>query len=60
MKKAKPLLSSSDEAPGQRRALAFSFTRIHFERFLYTLAGADFSYVAIGLIVYLATQLSAP
>jgi glycosyltransferase 2 family protein len=39
--------------------LAFFFTRIHFEHFLSTLAGADFTYVALGLIVYFATQLGS-
>jgi len=39
--------------------LAFFFTRIHFEHFLSTLAGADFTYVALALIVYFATQLGS-
>ncbi|HXV80680.1 MAG TPA: lysylphosphatidylglycerol synthase transmembrane domain-containing protein [Candidatus Binatia bacterium] len=37
--------------------LAFFFTRIHFEQFLSTLAGANLGYVAAALVVYLATQL---
>jgi glycosyltransferase 2 family protein len=57
MKKTRPLLILLLKILVSAGLLAFFFTRIHFERFLYTLAGADFSYVAIGLIIYLATQL---
>jgi glycosyltransferase 2 family protein len=57
MKKTKPLLILLMKILVSAGLLAFFFTRIHFERFLDTLAGADFSYVAIGLIIYLATQL---
>ena len=57
MKKTKPVLILLMKILVSAGLLAFFFTRIHFERFLHTLAAADFSYVAIGLIVYLATQL---
>jgi uncharacterized membrane protein YbhN (UPF0104 family) len=57
MKKTRPLLILLTKILVSAGLLAFFFTRIHFERFLYTLAGTDFSYVAIGLIIYLATQL---
>jgi glycosyltransferase 2 family protein len=57
MKKAKPLLILLMKLLVSAGLLVFFFTRIHIERFFDTLAGADFSYVAIGLIVYLATQL---
>jgi len=57
MKKAKPVLILLTKVLVSSGLLVFFFTRIHFERFLHTLAGADFNYVAIGLIVYLATQL---
>ena len=57
MKKTKPLLILLMKILVSAGLLAFFFTRIHFERFLETLAGTDFSYVAIGLIIYLATQL---
>jgi glycosyltransferase 2 family protein len=57
MKKAKPVLILLMKILVSAGLLAFFFTRIHFERFLHTLAAADFNYVAIGLIAYLATQL---
>jgi uncharacterized membrane protein YbhN (UPF0104 family) len=57
MKKAKPVFILLTKVLVSAGLLSFFFTRIHFERFLYTLAGADFNYVAIGLVVYLATQL---
>jgi glycosyltransferase 2 family protein len=57
MKKGKPLLVLLMKLLVSAGLLVFFFTRIHFERFLYTLAGADFSYVAVGLVVYLAAQL---
>jgi uncharacterized membrane protein YbhN (UPF0104 family) len=59
MKKAKPLLVLLLKLLVSAGLLVFFFTRIHFERFLYTLAGADFSYVAVGLVVYLAAQLGS-
>jgi glycosyltransferase 2 family protein len=59
MKKAKPLLVLLMKLLVSAGLLVFFFTRIHFERFLYTLAGADFSYVAVGLVVYLAAQLGS-
>ena len=39
--------------------LAFFLTQIHFERFLGTLAAAEFFYVAVALLVYLAAQFVA-
>jgi len=36
--------------------LGYLLTRIDVERFIYTLASADFSYVALALLVYLLTQ----
>jgi uncharacterized membrane protein YbhN (UPF0104 family) len=57
MKKARPLLILLMKLLVSVGLLVFFFTRIHMERFLATLAGADFGYVAIGLIVYLASQL---
>jgi glycosyltransferase 2 family protein len=57
MKKAKPVLILLMKILVSAGLLAFFFARVHFERFWQTLAAADFGYVAMGLIVYLATQL---
>jgi glycosyltransferase 2 family protein len=57
MKKARPLLILLMKLLVSAGLLIFFYTRIHIEDFLDTLAGANFSYVAIGLIVYLASQL---
>ena len=36
--------------------LAYLVTRIDVERFLHTLASANFSYIGLALLVYLVTQ----
>jgi len=59
MKKAKPVLILMLKLLVSAGLLLFFFTRIHIERFLHTLASADFSYVALALIVYLFAQLFA-
>ena len=59
MNKAKPLLILLTKLLVSAGLLAFFFTQIHFERFLSTLAGANFGYVAAALVVYLATQLAS-
>jgi uncharacterized protein (TIRG00374 family) len=56
MKKAKPLLILLMKLLVSGGLLVFFFTRIHIERFLHTLAIADFSYVAVALVIYLLTQ----
>lgn len=57
MKKTRPVLILLMKLLVSAGLLAFFFTRIHFERFWSTLAGANFGYVAAALAVYLATQL---
>jgi glycosyltransferase 2 family protein len=57
MKKAKPVLILLMKLLVSAGLLIFFLTRIHVERFLDTLVAADFSYVALGLVVYLAAQL---
>jgi glycosyltransferase 2 family protein len=59
MSKTRPMLILLMKLLVSAGLLAFFFTRIHFEHFLSTLAGADFTYVALGLIVYFATQLGS-
>jgi uncharacterized membrane protein YbhN (UPF0104 family) len=59
MKKAKPLLILLMKLLVSAGLLAFFFTRIHVERFVSILAGADFGYVGLALVVYLATQLGS-
>jgi len=59
MKKAKPVLILLLKLLVSAGLLVFFFTRIHIERFLQTFASADFSYVALALIVYLFAQLFA-
>ena len=59
MKKAKPVLILIMKVLVSGGLLVFFFTRIHIERFLHTLAAADFSYVAVALVVYLVAQFIA-
>jgi glycosyltransferase 2 family protein len=56
MKRARPALMLAMKLLVSVGLLAFFFTRIHLERFLDTLAAAEFSYVAVALVVYLASQ----
>ena len=56
MKKAKPAIILVMKLLVSVGLLVFFFTRIHPERFFATLATANFSYVAVGLIVYLLSQ----
>ncbi len=56
MKKFKPLLILLLKVLVSAGLLIYFFTRIHIERFIETFATADFSYVAVILIVYLISQ----
>jgi uncharacterized membrane protein YbhN (UPF0104 family) len=56
MKKAKPVLVLLLKVLVSAGLLGYFLTRIHIERFLQTLAGAKFSYVATAMLVYLVTQ----
>ena len=57
MKKAKPAVILIVKLLVSAGLLAYLLSRIHVERFWGTLASADFSYIAIALVVYLATQM---
>ena len=56
MKKFKPVLILLLKVLVSAGLLIYFFTRIHIERFVETFAKADFSYVAVVLIIYLASQ----
>jgi uncharacterized membrane protein YbhN (UPF0104 family) len=56
MKKFKPLLILLLKILVSAGLLTYFFTRIHIERFVQTFATADFSYIAVVLIVYLLSQ----
>ena len=57
MKKAKPILVLVVKLLVSVGLLGYFLARIHIERFLQTFANAKFSYIAIALLVYLATQV---
>ena len=57
MKKAKPILVLIVKLLVSLGLLGYFLARIHIERFLQTFANAKFSYIAIALLVYLATQV---
>ena len=59
MKKIKPALILLMKLLVSAGLLVFFYTRIHPERFLDTLAAADFSYVALALVVYFLAQLAS-
>jgi glycosyltransferase 2 family protein len=56
MKKAKPALVLLMKVLVSVGLLVFFFTRIHIERFFHTFASADFSYIALALVVYFLSQ----
>ncbi|HEU4342416.1 MAG TPA: lysylphosphatidylglycerol synthase transmembrane domain-containing protein [Candidatus Binatia bacterium] len=56
MKKANPALILLAKVLVSVGLLVFFFTRVPIDRFLHTLASADFSYIGIALIVYLVCQ----
>jgi glycosyltransferase 2 family protein len=56
MKKAKPALILLMKLLVSAALLGYFFTRIHIERFVDTFASADFSYIALTLVVYLLSQ----
>jgi uncharacterized membrane protein YbhN (UPF0104 family) len=57
MKKAKPVLILIVKLVVSAGLLTYLLSRIHIERFWGTFAAADFSYIAVALVVYLATQM---
>ena len=57
MKKAKPAVILILKLAVSAGLLAYLLSRIHIERFWGTFASADFSYITIALVVYLATQM---
>lgn len=57
MKKAKPAIILIMKLVVSTGLLAYLLSRIHIERFWGTLLSADFTYIAIALVVYLATQM---
>lgn len=57
MKKAKPALILLAKIVVSAGLLVYFFTRIHVERFFHTFASADFSYIAVALVVYLVSQV---
>ena len=56
MKKAKPVLILIVKLVVSAGLLVYLLSRIHIERFWDTLASANYSYIALALIVYLFTQ----
>ena len=56
MKNTKPMVILLMKLLVSAGLLTFFFTRIHLERFWQTLVSADFSYIAMALIVYLGCQ----
>ncbi len=57
MKKAKPAVILIVKLVVSAGLLVYLLSRIHIERFWGTLTSADFSYIGIALVVYLATQM---
>jgi uncharacterized membrane protein YbhN (UPF0104 family) len=57
MKKARPLLILLMKLLISAALLGYFLTRIHVERFVDTFTSADLSYIALTLVVYLASQL---
>jgi uncharacterized membrane protein YbhN (UPF0104 family) len=56
MKKAKPALILLMKLVISAGLLGYFFTRLHIEHFVNTFASADFSYIALTLVVYLVSQ----
>ncbi|MGN6735591.1 MAG: flippase-like domain-containing protein, partial [Candidatus Binatia bacterium] len=56
MKKAKPILVLLLKLLVSVGLLGYLLARIHIERFLHTFATANFSYIALALLIYLVTQ----
>ena len=59
MKKAKPVLILLVKLLVSGGLLGYFFTRIHIERFLHTFASADFSYIGLAAVIYLASQIAS-
>ncbi|MSP39444.1 MAG: flippase-like domain-containing protein [Deltaproteobacteria bacterium] len=57
MKQAKPLIVLSIKLLVSGGLLAYFFSRVHPERFIHTLASANYSWIALALVVYLFAQL---
>ena len=56
MKKAKPVIIFLLKLFVSGGLLAYFFSRVHPERFLHTFASANFSWIALALMVYLVAQ----
>jgi len=57
MKKAKPVLILLVKLLVSGGLLAYFFSRVHPERFLNTFATANYSWIALALVIYLCTQV---
>jgi glycosyltransferase 2 family protein len=57
MKKAKPIIILLLKVAVSGGLLAYFISRVHPERFVQTFASANFSYIALALLVYLVTQV---
>ena len=56
MKKTKPIVILLVKVLVSGGLLAFFFSRVHPERFLHTFATANYSWIALALVIYLFTQ----
>jgi hypothetical protein len=56
MKQAKPIIMFCVKLLVSGGLIAYFLTRIHIERFVHTFASADYSYIALALVIYLGTQ----
>jgi len=57
MKKTKPVVILLVKLLVSGGLLAYFFSRVHPERFLHTFASANYSWIALALVVYLFTQM---
>jgi hypothetical protein len=56
MKQAKPVIIFCVKLLVSGGLIAYFLTRIHIERFVHTFASADYSYIALALVIYLGAQ----
>jgi uncharacterized membrane protein YbhN (UPF0104 family) len=56
MKQAKPIIMFCVKLLVSGGLIAYFLTRIHIERFVHTFASADYSYIALALVIYLGAQ----
>jgi uncharacterized membrane protein YbhN (UPF0104 family) len=57
MKQAKPVITFIAKLLVSGGLLAYFFSRVHPERFIHTLVSANYSWIALALVVYLFAQL---